>query len=59
MSGYKARGEFGEHERGVRVAHMGVPESNSSLLRFEDCAKAVLLCHIFEFILNNYSLKSR
>ena len=58
MLRYKARGEFGEHERGVRIAR-GVPESNSSLLRFEDCAKAVLLSHILEFILNNYSLKSR
>ena len=31
MSRYLARGKFGEHERGVRVAR-GAAESNSSLL---------------------------
>ena len=31
MSRYWARGKFGEHERGVRVAQ-GAAESNSSLL---------------------------
>ena len=47
MSRYKTRGKFGEHEskKCVRVAQDVVVESNSSLLKFENCAKAGLLYH--------------
>ena len=46
MLRYKTRGKF-EHEskKCVRVAQDVVVESNSSLLKFENCAKAGLLYH--------------